>query len=134
MAKKSKVEKAIDKQKKSHPVAFLLVVIFLAIGALGGYFTLRYITKDDVFEVLGGQTITLNVGEEFVDEGVNIVAFGKDISDSVKVENNINNTVAGRYYVKYTVDNFRYNGVVKYRYVIFVDEESENGVTEILNV
>ena len=83
---------------------------------------------------MGEQTITLNVGEEFVDEGVNIVAFGKDISDSVKVENNINNTVAGRYYVKYTVDNLRYNGVVKYRYVIFVDEESENGVTEILNV
>ena len=119
MAKKSKVEKVVEKQRKNHPVAFLLVALFLVLGALGGYFTLKYLTKDDVFKILGEQTVVLNVGENFVDGGVKIVAFGKDISDNVKIEidENFDKNVAGRYYVKYTVDNLRFKGVIKYRYI-----------------
>ena len=119
MAKKSKVEKVVEKHRKKHPIAFLLVALFLVLGALGGYFTLKYLTKDDVFKILGEQTVVLNVGENFIDDGVKIVAFGKDISDNVKIEidENFDKNVAGRYYVKYTVDNLRFKGVIKYRYI-----------------
>ena len=123
MAKKSKLEKTIDKQKKAHPVAFLLVVLFLVVGAVAGYFTVQYLTRDDRFEIIGEQSVTLEVGEEYVDEGAVAISFGRDISDKVEIDtSNIDNTKADRYYVKYTVDDIRYNGVVKYRFVVFVDE------------
>lgn len=125
MAKKSKVGKAVEKQKKAHPVAFLLVVIFLVVGAVGGYFTTKYITRNDKFEIVGEQTITLIVGEVYEDEGAVAISFGKDISADIKTENNIDNTTEGRYYIKYTVDNFRYNGVVKYRHIIYVGGEGD---------
>lgn len=124
MAKKSNLEKTINKQKKAHPVAFLLVVLFLVVGAVAGYFVVQYLTKNDRFEIIGEQTITLNIGETYEDEGAIAISFGRDISDKIKVENNINNLEAGRYYIKYTIDDIRYSGVVKYRYIIYLEEET----------
>ena len=46
-----------------------------------------------------------------------------DVSEKIKVENNINNLEAGRYYIKYTIDDLRFGGVIKYRYIIYLDEE-----------
>ena len=90
MARKSKLEKTVDKQRKNHPVAFFLVILFLLLGALGGYFTLKFLTKEDCFLVLGEQTIYLDLGESFVDDGVKIIAFGEDISSDVKIERDEN--------------------------------------------
>lgn len=123
--KKTKLEKTVEKQKKSHPIAFLLVVSFLVIGAFGGWFATKYITRNDTFEIVGEQTITLNLGENYVDEGAVAVAFGKDISNKIVVETNIDNSVAGKYYIKYTVKNLRFGGVVKYRYIIFQEVTNE---------
>lgn len=127
MAKKSKIEKTIDKQKKAHPVAFLLVVLFLVVGAVAGYFVVQYLTKNDKFELIGEQTITLNIGETYEDEGAIAISFGRDISDRIVVETDIpENEIAeaGRYYIKYTIDDIRYSGVVKYRYIIYLEEET----------
>lgn len=127
MAKKSNIEKSIDKQKKAHPVAFLLVVIFLVVGTVAGYFTVRYLTRDDRFELIGEQTITLNLGETYIDEGAVAISFGRDVSDRIVVETDIpeNEIVeSGRYYIKYTIDDIRYSGVVKYRYIVYLEETS----------
>lgn len=121
--KKSNLEKTIDKQKKAHPVAFLLVVLFLIAGAVAGYFTVKHFTQNDIFEIVGQQTITLSLGETYEDEGAVAISFGRDVSDKIKVENNINNLEAGRYYIKYTIDDLRFGGVIKYRYIIYLDEE-----------
>ena len=124
MAKKSKIEKAVNKQKKAHPIAFLLVVLFLAVGAVCGYFVTKHLTRNDKFEILGEQTITINLGEDLPqDEGAIAISFGRDISSRIVVEDNINTEKAGRYYIKYTVDDIRYNGVVKYRYIIILAPE-----------
>ena len=125
MAKKSNLEKTINKQKKAHPVAFLLVVLFLVVGAVAGYFVVQYLTKNDRFEIIGEQTITLNIGETYEDEGAVAVSFGRDVSDRIVVETDIpENEIAeaGRYYIKYTIDDIRYSGVVKYRYIIYLEE------------
>ena len=127
MAKKSNLEKTINKQKKAHPVAFLLVVLFLVVGAVAGYFVVQYLTKNDKFELIGKQTITLNIGETYEDEGAIAVSFGRDVSDRIVVETDIpENEIAeaGRYYIKYTIDDIRYSGVVKYRYIIYLEEET----------
>ena len=124
MAKKSKIEKAVDKQKKAHPIAFFLVVLFLAVGAVCGYFVTKHLTRNDKFEIIGEQTITINLGEDLPqDEGAVAISFGRDISSRIVVEDNINIEKAGRYYIKYTVDDIRYNGVVKYRYIIILAPE-----------
>mgnify|MGYP006079773323 CR=1 FL=1 len=139
--KKSNLEKTIDKQKKAHPAAFLLVVLFLIAGAVAGYFTVKHFTQNDIFEIVGQQTITLSLGETYEDEGAVAISFGRDVSDKIKVENNINSLEAGRYYIKYTIDDIRYSGVVKYRYIIYLDEEEnidtptdENGESTSLNL
>ena len=121
MARKSSVEKSINKAKKSHPIAMLLVVIFLVVGCFAGYFVSVYLTKNDKFEIIGDKEIVLYVGEEYEELGAEVVAFGKDISSEIIIENEIDNTKAGTYYVKYTIDNFKYSGVVRYRYVTVVE-------------
>ena len=129
MAKKSKIEKAVDKQKKAHPIAFFLVVLFLAVGAVCGYFVTKHLTRNDKFEILGEQTITINLGEDLPqDEGAVAISFGRDISSRIVVEDNINTEKAGRYYIKYTVDDIRYNGVVKYRYIIILAPEESGDI------
>lgn len=129
MAKKSKIEKAVNKQKKAHPIAFLLVVLFLAVGAVCGYFVTKHLTRNDKFEILGEQTIAINLGEDLPqDEGAIAISFGRDISSRIVVEDNINTEKAGRYYIKYTVDDIRYNGVVKYRYIIILAPEESGDI------
>ena len=129
MAKKSKIEKAVNKQKKAHPIAFLLVVLFLAVGAVCGYFVTKHLTRNDKFEIIGEQTITINLGEDLPqDEGAVAISFGRDISSRIVVEDNINTEKAGRYYIKYTVDDIRYNGVVKYRYIIILAPEESGDI------
>lgn len=129
MAKKSKIKKAVNKQKKAHPIAFFLVVLFLAVGAVCGYFVTKHLTRNDKFEILGEQTITINLGEDLPqDEGAVAISFGRDISSRIVVEDNINTEKAGRYYIKYTVDDIRYNGVVKYRYIIILAPEEGDDI------
>lgn len=120
--KKTKLEKTIKKQSKLHPLATIFVIIFLVCGLLGGWFTVKYLTKNDKFEIVGEQTITLTLGEDYVDEGAVAVSFGKDISSKIKSENNVDKAKVGRYFIKYTVDDFRYKSVVKYRYIVYVEE------------
>lgn len=121
MAKKSKLEKTANKVAKKHPFGTIIVLVVFVLAVLGGYFTCKVLTKNDVFEVIGEKTIEIVVGGEYQDEGAKAISFGRDISSNIQTENNIDNTVAGLYFIKYTVDDIRYKGVVKYRYVEVVE-------------
>lgn len=107
----------VKKQAKKNPLVVILLVVFLAVGALGGFFGVQLLTKNDIFELVGEQEITINIGSEYHEEGVKIISFGKDISAKVKTETNLDSDVAGKYYIKYTVDDFRFKDVVRYRYI-----------------
>lgn len=136
MASKNKirneVEKQVEKQRSKHPVAFLLVVLFLVVGALVGYFGVQALTKNDKFELIGESTITLNLGETYEDEGAVAISFNRDISDKIVTETNLPETMtAGRYYIRYTVDDLRFNGVVRYRTIIILDEVGGSDGEEI---
>ena len=84
-------------------------------------------TRNDGFEVVGEKNVSLTVGEQFVDEGAKAVSFGRDISSNIKIEidPSFDNTVAGEYYIKYTIDNIRYKNIVRYRYVTFQEVTDE---------
>lgn len=111
---KSQTKKAI---KKTHGATLLLAVLFLIVGAVGGWFGYSYICKNDKFEVVGDKEITLTLNASYVEQGANIVAFGKDVSSTVKIEGEVNTSVEGEYYITYTVDNFKFKDVKKVRVV-----------------
>lgn len=114
------------KAKKGNIKNFTLavLVILLAIGCVGGFFLANYITKNDKFEIIGEKTIVLTLGETYEDEKAVVISFGKDISDKVVSENNIDYSVAGEYYIKYSVDDFRFKDVYRYRYILIKEEAS----------
>lgn len=114
-------------KKKSLKNGILLFILFVfVVGAIvGGYFTAGHITRNDVFEVIGNKEVTIRLGETYQDEGAKAISFGKDISDKIVSEENIDYSTAGEYYIKYTVDDIRYNGIERYRIIIIVDLNNE---------
>ena len=103
------VKQAIKKNKTTAIVAVLCFFIAVLI-AFGVGFVL---TKNDGFDVVGNTTISLEVGEEFVDEGAKLIAYGKAYQDLIKVTvydedgnelDEVNTSLEGKYFVVYSLD------------------------------
>ena len=125
--------------KKIGVGAILISVVVLAFGAVGGYFGVKFLTKDDCFVLNGKEEITLQVGEKYVDDGANVVAFGKNISNKVEIETDLtknedgtySSTEEGTYYMIYTVDHFKYNSIFKIqkiRLITFVEPTEQEEI------
>ncbi len=135
----NKQKKKVEKNLKKTPFKTLLIVlvVFVVFALIGGGITF-VLTRNDCFELVGADEITLSLGDSFVDPGVKIVAFNKDVSANVVVKTNMqtedNVTFSadevGTYYIEYTVDNFKYNTLFKIKKVrlITVVEPSEGEV------
>jgi len=117
--------------------ATVLVIVLafgVLIGSMVGYFT----SRNDCFELLGADEVTLEVGQTYVDPGVKIVEFGKDISAKVvksgsfmDLENGTS-MEEGSFYIDYSVDATKYSKVWtvhKIRIITFV-AASESDVIE----
>ena len=114
-------------KKKSAKMSVSLIVILLlvAVGAVCGYFTAQKLTENDKFEIIGERIIEVQVGGTYEDEGAVAVSFGKDLSDKIIVENVVDFNTPGQYYIRYTVDNFRFRGIERYRIINVVEAENE---------
>lgn len=138
-----KTTKEVKKNlKKLGAGAIICALVLLVVGAVGGYFGLKVLTKNDCFVLNGKDEITLQIGEKYIDESVTVVAFGKDETSKVKIETNLtvneDGTYSaeeeGTYYITYTVDNFKYGTlfkIKKIRLITFVEpteHEEINGV------
>ena len=138
---KKSSKKAKTKIKKMNTVTLFLAIVFLLIGAVGGYFGFNIFIKDDCFELIGKDEISLIVGKKYKDDGCKVIAFGKDESDKVKVETNLTinpdgsytSNEEGTFYITYTVDNFKYGKlfkIQKIRLITFVLEPEEDEVAQ----
>ena len=109
-------------------ISLIISVLCIVVGAVAGYFTLQKLTENDVFEITANKVVEINVGEEYIDnlEEVKVISFGKDISNKVKSESNLDNTTPGQYYIKYTVNDFRFKGNERFRIIKVVEVENEN--------
>ncbi len=135
-----KSSKKVDKHIKKVSASAILIAIFLLIGgALGGYFAIQPLIKDDCFELIGKDEITLMIGETYKDEGVKVVAFGQDDKDKVKVNSNMEKDEKGNYtskeegtfYLEYTVDDIKYGSIFKIkkiRLVTFVEPSEQEEI------
>ena len=146
---KSKTRKAVRKLKKLSPTALVVSVLLLIGGAVGGWFGTQFLTKNDCFNLIGKDEITMVVGQSYNDQGAKVVSFGQDLSDKVKVETNLTKNTDGTYtsndvgtfYMVYTVDSIKYNTIFKVqkiRLITFVEETEEpkipaNTVLEVNN-
>lgn len=110
-----------NNQKKKRPVFLTALIIITIIFAVGGFFTFNLLTANDKFEIIGEKEITLILGEDYTENGVKIISFGKDKSQEVSIENNIDTSTTGTYYVKYTAKDWRFKNVVRYRYITVVE-------------
>ena len=99
----------------------VLAIFLLALGVVGGYFGVQYLSRNDCFNIVGAEEITLEIGEAYLDEGVRVVAFGVDETDKVEIETNLKKDKDGKfyaqtegtYYIKYTVNNIKYGSIFK---------------------
>ena len=130
-AKRKTRSYAKKKLRRANLLTVFICIFALILGVLSGVFAYKYICRDDRFELRGQKEVKvlLNSPEFFYyDDGVEIIEFGKDVSDDVEIETNmtcvgsdkytVDTTVPGRYYIKYTVDSPKYGEVCRIRTVV----------------
>lgn len=112
------------KKSKKMSISLFITLLVVVVGAVCGFFVTQKITENDKFEIIANKEIEIKVGEEYIDnlDEVVVISFGKDISDKVVSESNFDNSVPGQYYIKYTVNNFRFKGIERFRIINVVEE------------
>ncbi len=137
--KQSQKKKTTKKLKKLSFSVIMLSLVLLAMGATGSYFGMKYLVRNDVFELNGKDEITLQIGENYTDEGAKVIAFGKNEESKIKIETNLTKnadgtytaTEEGTYYITYTVDNLKYGTlfkIKKIRLITFVEATEQDEV------
>lgn len=123
--------------KNAGAKTLIIVLLCLILGVAVGFGAWWFVCKDDCFKLVGNDEIVLTLDEKYVDEGVEIVAFGKDESESIVIETNLQidengnfySDEVGTFYITYKSDCFKYGTlfkVQKVRLITFV-EISEGG-------
>ena len=126
-AKRKVKSKAKSKAKRIHPLTWVICALALIIGVGAGIGAYSFISRNDCFKLRGDAEYTVSVGAEvtYVDEGVKIISFGKDISSEVEVKTNLKKISSGKYavdttkpteyYIIYTVDDAKYGNIHRVR-------------------
>lgn len=139
--------KKAKKPRRKRDFAIIFVVIFFIIGALGGFFGCKYLTRNDVYEMVKYENGEVDVviekdGEvtDYVERGVKCIAFGKDYSKNYTVKyyyrddltndeklvESVDENTPGIYYAVYEVPTAKYKIVKLIRNIIVLREE-DNG-------
>lgn len=129
-----KTVKSAEKQlKKVGGKGLIAVILCMIIGVAAGAGAFFYTSANDTFELIGSDEITITLNDKYVEQGVKIIEFGKDISGEVKTDGNLKLTEEGlpkelgTFYLKYSVDSIKYGKIFKIEKVrlISVVEPSE---------
>lgn len=135
-----KQKNSVKKQiKKLNLSSIILILLFLILGLSLGIGAYHLTCKDDCFEIIGKDEITLTLADNekyYTDEGVKIISFSKDISSQAIVETNLlkneNGYYAdeiGTYYIKYSSLDIKYGKIFKVekiRLITYVEEKEED--------
>lgn len=117
----------------------ILAVVFLVIGVGLGIGAGFYLCRNDCFEIIGSDELTLTIGENYYDEGCKVVSFGRDISDEVEIETDLiinpDGSLTGNdtktYYILYKSNDIKYGKVftvTKIRLITFVEEPEQDEI------
>lgn len=134
------------KVKKIEIKALLIFLLVILFGGVIGAGVCWYVCRDDCFTIIGNEEITLTLKEDdeligprnsYRDDGVNVISFGRDVSDKVYIETNLKqypdgNYYAdeiGTYYIIYKVDDIKYGKIFtvqRIRLITFVEPTPDN--------
>ena len=140
--KKAK-RRAKSKIKKIHTATKVLAVLFLVIGLAAGFAVCTVMSKNDRFVLKGDTAFSIDVGTAYAytEQGVEAVCFGRDVSDKLIVETDLEKDANGNYIIPtdeegvytitYTVNAYKFqggeNGVIKRIRVFTVNAAEEDG-------
>ena len=128
--------------------ALLIVLLVTLIGGAVGVGVGFVLSRDDCFEIIGKDEVTLTLRAEdeiissensYYDEGVKVVSFGRDVSDKVYIKTDLKQNEdgsyyadeAGTYHIIYQVNDIKYGKVFtiqRIRLVTFVENTPDNNV------
>ena len=100
-------------KNKKYMILFLVIINLFLIF-------IRLSMKVNNILILNGSNLVLSIEEKYKEPGFNASIFHIDLKDKVKIENNINEAKAGKYYVKYKL-NLLFFSFEKTRNVIVKD-------------
>ena len=131
-SKKVELNAVENSSKKTFKSAGFVVVLVFVLGLILGAGAWWLVCRNDCFEINGSDQITLTLEESYEDDGVKIVAFGKNEQSSVVIETDLKQDDLGRfyaeevgtYYIKYKSSCFKYGTlfkIEKIRLVTFVE-------------
>lgn len=117
----------------------ILAIVFLVIGVGLGIGAGFYLCRNDCFEIIGSDELTLTIGENYYDEGCKVISFGRDISDEVEIETDLiinpDGSLTGddtkTYYILYKSNDIKYGKVftvTKIRLITFVEEPEQDEI------
>ena len=131
--------------KKIKKLGFKAIIILLLVTLIGGGIglgTCWFLSRNDCFQLIGMEEITLTLKDEnslefgdgnlYYDEGVKIVSFGRDISKDVYIETDLKQHTdggyyadeVGTYYMIYKVNDIKYGKIFtiqRIRLITFVE-------------
>lgn len=118
--KKSKKDKTHKKNSKT--LIFIGVGLFALIIAIIIVIVIVINNNPAFIELMGAEKIKITVGTEYIEPGYKAYdSKNNDITNKVKVENNVDTLVEGNYEIVYSIKNAK-----KIRYVTVVEPEKES--------
>ena len=137
--------KQAAKSMKKSAVAWVVVLLFLIVGAVGGFFAHKLAFKNDVYQMVtyanGQADVYIGADEDiqtYTELGVKCISFGKDVSNECTVKYyyrtdltedqievaKVDETKPGIYYAVYSNTSKKYKSVTLIRNIIVLGEES----------
>lgn len=145
-----KTNKKINKKVKKLGIkAILIILLITLIGGGIGLGACWFISRNDCFEIVGMEEITLTLRDEdvttfasnniYYDQGVKVVSFGRDISKDVYIETDLKQHTdggyyadeVGTYYIIYKTNDIKYGKIFtvqRIRLITFVESTPEINV------
>lgn len=129
--------------KKLHTATVVIAALCLVIGAVAGALFCIRRSGEDRFVLKGETQFSFDAGEThtYAEEGVEAICFGRDVSDKLHVETDLQKDAEGNYIIPaeegvytitYTVDCLKFgenapNGVIKRIRIFTVAASEEDG-------
>ena len=95
------LEKILEQNRKLRLIIKLIILFLILVICVLFYFKKNVIFTD--FRLKGDSIIVVNYGDKYEDEGYTAFLYKNDVSDQVKVKNNINFKKVGSYKITYTL-------------------------------
>ena len=69
--------------KKLPTISKIIITFFFIAGVIASFFACKIICKNDCFEINGKKSISIVVGEEYIDQGVKVIGYGFDLTSRI---------------------------------------------------